>query len=318
MVTITGNNLAGATAVDFGSVALASVITDSMTQIVVYSPMGVSPGTVGVTVTTPGGRSGASSAAQYTYNAAISPVVSSISPQFGPPGGGTLVTIVGTGFELATPTAVLFGTIPATDISVISSTMITAMSPAGSGTVNVTVALSSGVSPLTAGDVFTYTADGPRVTSVQRYGYHAQPTYLVIHFNSALDTSSAQDTANYRIVGPAKQRIKVKSAVYNSADDSVKLALGRRLILRKTYVLTINGMASSGLKNPAGVLLDGMGNGQPGTNYVATVTSTNLAGPVGEQPRATIVKGSATSMVDFPRTMPGRCAKWRKDRGGLV
>jgi hypothetical protein len=309
MVTITGNNLAGATAVDFGSVALASVVSDSLKQIVVYSPMGVSAGTVDVTVSTPGGISGASSSAQYTYNAAIAPVVTGISPQLGPPGGGTLVTIMGSGFEPAIPTAVLFGTNPAMNVSVISSTIITAMSPAGSGTVNITVVSSSGMSPPTAGDVFTYTADGPRVTSVQRYGYHAQPTYLVIDFNGSLEDSSAQDTSNYGIVGPGKQRIKVKSAVYSSTDDSVKLVLGRRLSLRKTYMLTIRGMAPSGVENPAGVFLDGMGTGQPGTNYVTAVTKSNLAGPVGKQPVATFVKVRAESVVGVVKTTLGERAR---------
>ena len=48
--------------------------------------------------------------------------------------------------------------------------------------------------------------DGPHVTNVQRFGFHARPTTLVLRFNEALDPTRAQDVANYRIVGPAASR----------------------------------------------------------------------------------------------------------------
>ena len=54
-------------------------------------------GTVDVTVTTPSGTSATSSADQFTYLAA--PTVTGISPTAGPLGGGTVVTITGTGFH---------------------------------------------------------------------------------------------------------------------------------------------------------------------------------------------------------------------------
>ena len=76
------------------------------------------------------------------------------------------------------------------------------MSPAGTGTVDVTVSTYGGTSLSSPADVFTYSLDGPQVTSVQRYGFHAQPTYLVINFNSPLDPSPAQNVSNYQIVGP--------------------------------------------------------------------------------------------------------------------
>jgi len=65
MVTITGSNLAGATAVDFGLTQVSSFISDTASQIVVSSPAGA--GTVGVTVMTASGRSATSSAAEFSY-----------------------------------------------------------------------------------------------------------------------------------------------------------------------------------------------------------------------------------------------------------
>ena len=68
-VTITGTNLAGATAVKFGGVA-AAIQSDTSTQIVVTSPAGTA-GTVDVMVTTANGTSAASSADRFTYAAPV-------------------------------------------------------------------------------------------------------------------------------------------------------------------------------------------------------------------------------------------------------
>ena len=80
--------------------------------------------------------------------------VTSISPNSGPPTGGTPVTITGNNFSGAT--AVQFGGNAATSFTVNSATSITATSPAGSGTVDVTVTNASGTSATSAVDQFTY------------------------------------------------------------------------------------------------------------------------------------------------------------------
>jgi hypothetical protein len=65
------------------------------------------------------------------------PAVSSIQPSSGPSRGGTTVRITGSGFAGAT--AVLFGGTNARSFTVNSDTSITAVSPAGEGTVDVIV-----------------------------------------------------------------------------------------------------------------------------------------------------------------------------------
>ncbi|MFM2292811.1 MAG: hypothetical protein RIS29_2624 [Bacteroidota bacterium] len=68
-VTITGTNLAGATAVKFGTTAATGFTVNSATSITATAPAG-SAGTVDITVTTVGGTSATSSADQFTYVAA--------------------------------------------------------------------------------------------------------------------------------------------------------------------------------------------------------------------------------------------------------
>jgi putative cell wall-binding protein len=66
-VTISGTNLTGATAVDFGATAGTIVVVNAGgTQLTATSPA-ESAGTVSITVTTPAGTSSATSGVQYTY-----------------------------------------------------------------------------------------------------------------------------------------------------------------------------------------------------------------------------------------------------------
>jgi hypothetical protein len=64
------------------------------------------------------------------------------------------VTITGTGFTDAT--AAKFGSTTAKSFTVNSATSITAVSPKGRGTVDVTVTTPAGTSPTGAADQFTY------------------------------------------------------------------------------------------------------------------------------------------------------------------
>ena len=148
-VTITGTNFSGATAVRFGSNAASSFTVNSATQITATAPAGI--GTADVTVTTAAGTSATSSADQFTYAPVpVSvPTVTNVNPNTGPPSGGTSVTITGTNFSGAT--AVRFGSNAAGSFTINSATQITATSPAGIGTVDVTVTTAGGTSPISTG-----------------------------------------------------------------------------------------------------------------------------------------------------------------------
>ena len=92
------------------------------------------------------------------------PVVRAVKPESGPEGGGTPVTIEGE--ELTDATSVTFGANAASSIKVNSPTSMTAVAPAGSGTVDVTVTTPEGTSVATSSDRFTYAAT-PDVTRLE-------------------------------------------------------------------------------------------------------------------------------------------------------
>jgi hypothetical protein len=150
-VKITGSNLTGATAVDFGTNPATDVTVITNHMITATSPPGT--GTVDVTVTTPGGTSLPDTGDRFTY-ADVAPVVSHIAPRHGTPAGGTAVAI--TGHNLSSATTVQFGPNPATNLKVVSGKVIVVRSPAGMGTVDVTVTTPAGTSATSTKDQFTY------------------------------------------------------------------------------------------------------------------------------------------------------------------
>jgi hypothetical protein len=154
-VTISGANLSSPTAVTFGGVAATSFASVSATSVTAVSPPSTKGQTVDVEVTTAGGTSAvAPPGDQFTYT--LGPVITGISPNGGPPAGGTVVTI--SGEQLSGSTSVDFGSTPATTFTVNSATSITATSPAGTGVVHVVVTSPTGVSSNSAENEFSYKA----------------------------------------------------------------------------------------------------------------------------------------------------------------
>ncbi|BAU28999.1 S-layer family protein [Aneurinibacillus soli] len=124
------------------------------------SPLKPSQPTTPTTPTTNNNTSGGGGGGGSTP--VVAPTITSITPSSGSTAGGNIITITGTGFTNAT--AVKFGATPATSFSIVSSTQITAVVPAGTaGAVNVSVATPNGTGSKAGG--YTY-ADGPTVTSL--------------------------------------------------------------------------------------------------------------------------------------------------------
>jgi hypothetical protein len=111
-----------------------------------------------------GSEDGSAAGAAWVFVSALS--VTAISPATGPAAGGTTVSITGTNFTGVT--AVRFGSTDAASFKVNSPTSITAISPAGSGTVDVTVSTSGSTSASTAADQFGFEAElPPTVTALK-------------------------------------------------------------------------------------------------------------------------------------------------------
>jgi hypothetical protein len=109
-----------------------------------------------------------------------------------------------------------------------------------------------------------------------RYGYHERPTTLVLTFDQALEAAAAQDSKNYRIIGPKGRIIRVKSAVYNASANTVTLHPSSRISVHYRYTLVVDGSKPGGLTNARGQLLDGTHSGEPGSNLRTSLTWRNL------------------------------------------
>jgi hypothetical protein len=130
------------------------------------------------------------------------PVITSIAPISGPAAGGTIVTLTGTGFTGAL--AVGFGSTDASALSVMSDTTMVAVSPPGTGTVNVTVVTPNGRSAVNAAVQFGY-AGG---TSNGATSYYVDPALTsqivgslinLIQANNSPDAIAAQSILMRRL-----------------------------------------------------------------------------------------------------------------------
>ena len=136
--------------------------------------------------------------------------------------------------------------------------------------------------------VVTTLDSGPQVISVQRYGFHAQPTSIVITFNQDMNPTTTSNVNAYQILAPGPDRVPgtaddvnvpISSATYNAATRTVTLVPAHSLYLYDEYLLIVKGTGSNAVTDANGVALDGKANGQPGSDYMTTFGQQNLAGP---------------------------------------
>jgi hypothetical protein len=126
-------------------------------------------------------------------------------------------------------------------------------------------------------------AVAPTVLALQRFGFDAQPTTLVISSSTALDPARAQDLRNYQLVslrrhGRLGRLIRLLSSVYDPTMQAVTLPPAERLPLHDSFLLTVNGTAPGGLTGVTETPLDGSGDGHPGSNFARRFGINALAG----------------------------------------
>ncbi|MGR3893410.1 putative Ig domain-containing protein [Pseudomonas sp. 1176_21] len=186
-VFISGTGLTGTTSLTFGGTPASSFTVNSSTSITAIAPAHAA-GPVNVVATTPGGS--ATSVNAYTYLAV--PTLNTVTPNSGPIGGGTSVTLTGTGLTGAS--SVTFGGVSATGWTINSPTQITATIPAGNaGVVNVSVTTAAGSASLT--NAFTYIAPpvaGPVSASV---GHNSSANPVTLSLSGGVASSVAISTS---------------------------------------------------------------------------------------------------------------------------
>ncbi len=121
-------------------------------------------------------------------------------------------------------------------------------------------------------------------------------TEIVVDFSGPANAAQADDVATYRLTTAngkgsftAKNSpvLKLRSAVFNPANDTVTITPKKAFALTKAVELTINGTAPSGLQDSTGQLIDGAGNGTAGSNAVALIRRTGVTlNPVAPAPKA--------------------------------
>jgi alpha-tubulin suppressor-like RCC1 family protein len=299
-VTVSGSGFDEASAVHFGTSEATSFTVESDGSITAVSPPG--SGTVDVTVTTPVATSATSSADQYTYLPV--PAVSGVSPSSGPAAGGTAVTIAGSGFTQAS--AVHFGAAEATSFNVESDGSIRAVTPEGTGTVDVTVTTPGGTSPPQAGDLFVYRpvpsvtsvaptsgpAGGGTTVTIAGSGFTAASA---VHFGSAEATSfTVESDGSITAVSPAGTGT-VDITVTTPGGTSAKSAAD----LYK-YRPTVTGLSPSSGPEAGGTTVTITGSG-----FVVGTTGTNFAFG-GKRASSVQCSSTTTCTAVSPAHAPGK------------
>jgi hypothetical protein len=105
------------------------------------------------------------------------------------------------------------------------------------------------------------------------------PTVLVVSFSMGLDPASATNPNNYVLVDPSGRRIGFRSVSYDSSAHTVTLRPRELVNLHHNYRFTIKGSGRHGVASGAHTLLDGAGDGQPGTDFVMTLNWRELVLP---------------------------------------
>ncbi|HSY52214.1 MAG TPA: IPT/TIG domain-containing protein [Thermoanaerobaculia bacterium] len=162
VVTITGTGFLSGATVKFGGTPATSVTVESSTSINATAPAHA-PGKVDVVVTNSDNQSATLTQA-FTY-ALPAPTITSINPSTGPTSGGTPVTITGTNFQSGA--TVTIDALAATDVTVVSSTSITALTPLGP------------TSEELAADVVVTNPDSTKATASGAFTYFPPPLAVV-------------------------------------------------------------------------------------------------------------------------------------------
>ncbi len=145
-------------------------------------------------------------------------------------------------------------------------------------------------------------------------------THIVLDFSGAVNMAEAQAVTTYDLVeankngsfsGKGTKTIKIKSAVYNSANDSVTLTTAAFSLSKAKAELIVHGNGANGLQDAEGRYIDGADNGVAGSNAVAILTKSGAS--VSAVPRGPLAVKSQGAQAINSNTTRGQ-----GDRPGLL
>ncbi len=237
------------------------------------------------------------------------PAVSSVTPQGGAPAGGSSVTITGSGFTGATNVA--FGPTQATSLTVNSDTQITVSSPAGSGTDDVRVTTTKGLSAVTSADGFTYgnvpavvsispgsgpAAGGTDVT-VNGTGFTSNAT---VSFGGAAATGVAVNAQGTQLTAVSPPGAGLVDVVVTTAVGTSATTAGDQF----TYAPTVDTVTPNGGPEAGGTLVTITGTGLTNATSVMFGTTAATGLVVDSDQQITATSPAGTGVVDVTVVTP--------------
>ena len=322
-LTLTGTNLATATAVAFSGIPVTTFTVVSASQITTTVPLGATTGKV--TVTTPGGTATSTD----SITVIDPPVISGFTPLSGV--AGTTVTLTGT--NLAGATSVMFNGVVSTAVTLISATSLTAIVPTGAlpGPISVTTVAGTG----TSAGVYTVISP-PTITSFTPLSGVAGTTVTLtgtnltgattVMFNGVVSTAvtmiSATTLAAIVPIGALPGPISVttvagtgtSAGVYTvispptiSSFTPLSGVVGTMVTLTGTNLSGVTSVTFNGIASTAVTLISA-------TSISATVPSGATPGPV----RVTTAAGTATSTTVYTVTAPAPTVTALAPTSGIV
>jgi hypothetical protein len=260
-VVISGIDLAGATAVQFGTKA-GTIVSASNNLILALSPA-AGTGTVDVKVTAGNVTSAASPADRFTYQAA--PTITALSSSSGLSAGGTGIIL--TGANLLGATAVNFGSHPANIVTDSANQMVVIIPAGAAGKAPITVITPFGKFTTSPASSFTYVAASTTISVTTS-------TDTLVHTGTSLRDAIVQASADAGkgVSDTIVFASNLKGATRTLNQGAVLDLSGKGTItINGSNVITISGNNNSGIfqiASGANVVLTGltMLNGNAGGN----------------------------------------------------
>jgi hypothetical protein len=217
-ITLTGTNFVSGATVRVGSVAATNVAWVSATRVTARTPAGTA-GAKDVRITNPNGSyANRTGAFTYTGTTTGAPTASGLSPVSGPTTGGTLITVTGSNF--VSGATIKVGGVAATSVTVVSSTTLTARTPARpAGGYPVQVFNPNGQWANTPRG-FTYVSSGSSAVETTASSSTMEARELASADSASIETLSADTASETAAIDAAAP----EAAVAASADDADGLA----------------------------------------------------------------------------------------------